>query len=200
MERGTRRTASSRSPTCTPRPNIAAKWPPCSLGGRSSAPSPGRRATRREDCRHLQASWRARAGLGAAERSGAAGQVLARLRAARAGWTGPLQSGHQVCPRRCFGQIHGLVELADKKPPRSLRLRLEGKGVPGFVKGEGKLELTEKQGQTEVRYTGEAQIGGMIAAIGQRMIEGAARKMIQQFFESAAAQLQAPARKVGGGR
>jgi len=98
------------------------------------------------------------------------------------------------------GKYTGLVELADKKPPRSLRLRLEGKGVPGFVKGEGKLELTEKQGQTEVRYTGEAQIGGMIAAIGQRMIEGAARKMIQQFFESAAAQLQAPARKVGGGR
>src|SRR5712692_1804963 len=115
MERGTRRTASSRSPTCTPRPNIAAKWPPCSLGGRSSAPSPGRRATRREDCRHLQASWRARAGLGAAERSGAAGQVLARLRAARAGWTGPLQSGHQVCPRRCFGQIHGFSRACRQK-------------------------------------------------------------------------------------
>ena len=98
------------------------------------------------------------------------------------------------------GKYTGLVELADKKSPRSLRLRLKGKGVPGFVKGEGKLELTEKQGQTEVRYTGEAQIGGMIAAIGQRMIEGAARKMIQQFFESAAAQLQAPARKVSGGR
>ncbi len=73
-------------------------------------------------------------------------------------------------------------------------------GCERFVKGEGKLELTEKQGQTEVRYTGEAQIGGMIAAIGQRMIEGAARKMIQQFFESAAAQLQTPARKAGGGR
>ena len=87
------------------------------------------------------------------------------------------------------GQYSGSVELSEKKPPRSLRLRLEGKGTPGFVTGEGQLELAEKHGQTELRYTGEAQVGGMIAGIGQRMIEGAARKLIQQFFESAAAQL-----------
>ncbi len=93
------------------------------------------------------------------------------------------------------GKFSGSVELSEKKPPRSLRLRLEGKGVPGFVKGDGRLELAEKHSQTELRYTGEAQVGGMIAAVGQRMIEGAARKMIQQFFENAAAQLQAPGKK-----
>ncbi|MBI3670159.1 MAG: carbon monoxide dehydrogenase, partial [Acidobacteria bacterium] len=48
-----------------------------------------------------------------------------------------------------------------------------------------------RHGQTELRYAGEAQVGGMIAAVGQRMIDVAARKMIQQFFESAAAQLHA---------
>ena len=90
------------------------------------------------------------------------------------------------------GQYAGSLELADKKPPHSLRLRLEGKGIPGFVKGEGQLELWEKGGQTEVRYSGEAQIGGMIAAVGQRMLDAAARKIIQQFFESAAAQLHGP--------
>jgi uncharacterized protein len=90
------------------------------------------------------------------------------------------------------GQYSGSVELADKKPPHSLRLRLEGKGVPGFVKGEGQLELSEKGGQTEMRYSGEAQIGGMIAAVGQRMLDAAARKIVQQFFECAAAQLQGP--------
>ncbi|PYU13000.1 MAG: carbon monoxide dehydrogenase [Acidobacteria bacterium] len=90
------------------------------------------------------------------------------------------------------GQYSGSVELADKKPPHSLRLRLEGKGVPGFVKGDGQLELWEKGGQTEVHYSGEAQIGGMIAAVGQRMLDAAARKIIQQFFENAAAQLQGP--------
>ena len=87
------------------------------------------------------------------------------------------------------GSYSGSLEITEKEPRRSMRLRLEGKGVPGFVKGEGKLELTAKQGQTEVRYSGEAQVGGMIAAVGQRMMDGAARKIIQQFFESAAAEL-----------
>ncbi len=91
------------------------------------------------------------------------------------------------------GQYSGSVELANKQRPQSLRLRFEGKGLPGFVKGEGQLELIGKRGQTELRYSGEAQVGGMIAAVGQRMIDVAARKIIQQFFESAAEQLKAPA-------
>lgn len=89
------------------------------------------------------------------------------------------------------GKYAGSLEITEKKPPRSLRLRLDGKGVPGFMKGEGQLELIDRHGQTELRYAGEAQVGGMIAAVGQRMIDVAARKMIQQFFESAAAQLHA---------
>ncbi len=89
------------------------------------------------------------------------------------------------------GRYTGSVELSQKKPPRSLRMRLEGKGTPGFLKGEGQLELSEKHGQTEVRYVGEAQVGGLIASVGQRMIDVAARKIIQQFFESAATQLKA---------
>ncbi len=89
------------------------------------------------------------------------------------------------------GKYAGSLEITEKKPPRSLRLRLDGKGVPGFMKGEGQLELVDQHGQTELRYAGEAQVGGMIAAVGQRMIDVAARKMIQQFFESAAAQLHA---------
>lgn len=84
------------------------------------------------------------------------------------------------------GSYAGSVELAEKNPPRSLRLKLEGKGLPGFVKGEGHLQLSASGGRTEVSYTGEANVGGMIAAVGQRMIEGAAKKIIQQFFESAA--------------
>lgn len=88
------------------------------------------------------------------------------------------------------GNYSGSVELSEKKPPHSMRMCVEGKGVPGFMKGEGQLELVEKKGQTEVKYEGEAQVGGVIAAIGQRLIEGAARRIIQQFFENAAAQLK----------
>ncbi len=98
------------------------------------------------------------------------------------------------------GSYSGSLQISEKKPPRSMRLRLEGQGIPGFVKGEGLLELVEKHGQTELRYSGEAQVGGMIAAVGQRMIEGAARKIIRQFFESVAAQLSAAQPKSGAKR
>ncbi len=87
------------------------------------------------------------------------------------------------------GKYAGAVELRDKKPPTSLRMRVEGKGAPGFMTGEGQLELSAKGGQTELHYVGEAQVGGVIASVGQRMIEAAARRIIQQFFESCAAQL-----------
>lgn len=93
------------------------------------------------------------------------------------------------------GKYAGSLELAEKKRPRSLRMKIEGKGVPGFMKGEGDLELIDKRGQTEVHYRGEAQVGGMIAAVGQRMIDAAARKIIQQFFECAAAELKSSAGK-----
>lgn len=88
------------------------------------------------------------------------------------------------------GAYAGSVELGEQQPPRSMSMRVEGKGAPGFLRGEGKLELAEKGGRTEVRYAGEAQVGGLIAAVGQRMIEAAAKKILQQFFQSASAQLQ----------
>lgn len=88
------------------------------------------------------------------------------------------------------GRYAGTLEFADKNPPHSMRMKLSGKGIPGFVDGEGRLELTEKNGQTELHYSGQAQVGGMIAAVGQRMIEGVARKIVDQFFADAAAELK----------
>ena len=87
------------------------------------------------------------------------------------------------------GKYAGAVELAEKKPPSSLKMRVEGKGLPGFMKGEGRIELKEKGSATEVHYSGEAQVGGVIASVGQRMIEAAAKKIVQQFFESAQREL-----------
>jgi carbon monoxide dehydrogenase subunit G len=88
------------------------------------------------------------------------------------------------------GKYAGTLEFSEKKPPRSMRMRLSGKGLPGFVEGTGQVELAEKGGQTELRYTGEAQVGGMVAAVGQRMIAGAARKIVDQFFAAAAEDLK----------
>ena len=90
------------------------------------------------------------------------------------------------------GKYSGSLEITEKKPPRSMRLMVEGRGTPGFMKGAGRLDMAAKGGETQVRYTGEVQVGGMIAAVGQRMIDVAARKVIQQFFESAAGLLNLP--------
>jgi uncharacterized protein len=89
------------------------------------------------------------------------------------------------------GKYNGTLEFADKKQPTSLTLKIEGKGTPGFMKGEGRLKLAPVDGgkKTELRYEGDAQVGGMIAAVGQRMIDVAARKIVSQFFEKFSSEL-----------
>jgi hypothetical protein len=88
------------------------------------------------------------------------------------------------------GKYAGTLEFAEKKPPHSLVLKMDGKGLPGFVKGEGRIQLVAKgASETELTYTGEAQVGGVIASVGQRMLDAAARKIVQQFFDSAKAEL-----------
>jgi carbon monoxide dehydrogenase subunit G len=84
------------------------------------------------------------------------------------------------------GKYSGTVELKDKNAPHSLRLCIEEKGTPGFVTGDGKLDIFEHGGHARLEYTGEAQVGGLIASVGQRMIEATARKIVQQFFSIAA--------------
>ncbi len=87
------------------------------------------------------------------------------------------------------GRFSGAVELTELDPPATLRMRVEGKGAPGFMNGEGTLSLVEAAGGTEVRYEGEAHVGGLIASVGSRLIEAAAKKVIHQFFESAQTQI-----------
>lgn len=87
------------------------------------------------------------------------------------------------------GKYAGTLQFAEKRPTHSLILKMDGQGLPGFVKGQGRIELTAKGGDTEIVYTGEAQVGGLIASVGQRMLDAAARKIVQQFFDSAKTEL-----------
>jgi len=80
------------------------------------------------------------------------------------------------------GAFDGTVRLTDRQFPESFRMAVEGAGRAGFVKGEGLLKLTEKDGGTEVAYDGELQAGGMIASVGQRLLDTTARMMIRRFF------------------
>jgi len=80
------------------------------------------------------------------------------------------------------GSYVGKVQLKDKKPPESYTLLIEGRGTPGFVTGTARIQLADKGGLTELHCEAEAKVGGMIAAIGSRLIEATAKKMMEEFF------------------
>ena len=88
------------------------------------------------------------------------------------------------------GNYVGKVQMRDQKPPESYTLIIEGKGGPGFVKGTARIQLAEKGEETELRCDADAQVGGLIAAIGSRLIEAAAKRMMDEFFKKFAAQVQ----------
>ena len=90
------------------------------------------------------------------------------------------------------GAFEGKVRITEQTPPESFRLVVEGSGRVGFVKGDGLLKLSPMEGGTEVSYEGEAQVGGTMAAIGQRLIDGTAKMMIKKFFDRLAEEAAAP--------
>jgi hypothetical protein len=59
---------------------------------------------------------------------------------------------------------------------------VEGKGAPGFLKGEGSIDLIEQGQETLVNYSGDVSVGGTIAGVGQRMVQSTAKMMAGQFF------------------
>ena len=81
------------------------------------------------------------------------------------------------------GSYVGKVQLKDKVLPESYTLVIEGKGKPGFVKGTAQIKLTDKAGQTELRCESDAQVGGLIAAVGSRLVEAAGKRMMDEFFK-----------------
>ena len=80
------------------------------------------------------------------------------------------------------GIFKGAVKLEDMRAPSHYRMVVDGKGQPGFVKGSGEINLESHDGVTVISYSGDVQIGGTIAGVGQRMIQGAAKMMVSQFF------------------
>jgi len=77
----------------------------------------------------------------------------------------------------------GSVILSDVNPPNSYTLTGQGKGGPaGFAKGVAKVALTEEGGFTVLRYSAQASVGGKLAQIGQRLIDGTAKKLSEEFF------------------
>ena len=81
------------------------------------------------------------------------------------------------------GLFTGKVKIVDAKPHDSFRLLVEGSGKVGFLKGEGLLTLFPVDGSTEIKYDGDVNVGGTIAAVGQRLIDTTSKMIIKKFFE-----------------
>lgn len=89
------------------------------------------------------------------------------------------------------GTYSGRVRLEDVQPPEHYKIVLDGKGTNGFVQGAGTVDLAEDGDSTKITYGGDAQVGGTIASVGQRLIEGASKTLINQSLKALAAQIEA---------
>jgi carbon monoxide dehydrogenase subunit G len=81
------------------------------------------------------------------------------------------------------GTYKGKVAIVEKQPPTMYTLQVEGSGGPGFVKGSAKISLEGNGDTTSVKVEGDGQVGGMLAGVGQRMLPGVAKMLMNQFFE-----------------
>lgn len=107
----------------------------------------------------------------------------------------------------------GKVTLSELDPPNGYTISGEGQGgVAGFAKGGAKVKLTEDAGETVLTYEAKAEVGGKLASVGSRLVEGVAKKQADDFFRKfseivgggaeavpAAEQAAAPAESEEGG-
>ncbi|MCL4295915.1 MAG: carbon monoxide dehydrogenase subunit G [Anaerolineae bacterium] len=89
------------------------------------------------------------------------------------------------------GQFEGIVNLSNINAPESYRMQVDGKGAPGFMKGVGEVRLEDQGDATLMHYTGEAQVGGRIASVGQRLLDSSAKALTRQSLDGLHEQIKA---------
>ncbi len=83
------------------------------------------------------------------------------------------------------GEFSGLLVISNENHPRSYTMTVDGRGKPGFLKGTGDILLVDQGDDgTAMQYTGEVQVGGKLAAVGQRLIDTVSKSIISQAFET----------------
>jgi uncharacterized protein len=95
------------------------------------------------------------------------------------------------------GSYGGKVRIEEKKPPESFTLHAEGKGGPGWVKGTARIRVLPKGVGSELQCDSDGQVGGLIAAVGSRLIEAVGKKMLDAFFRKLELQLAVNAENAG---
>ena len=115
---------------------------------------------------------------------------------------GSVEDGFEATVVQKIGPVKatfkGAVQLTDIVEGESCTISGEGKGGPaGFAKGGAKVRLAEVEGGTELSYDVEAKIGGKIAQLGSRIIDGVARKLADEFFTKFQSVVEGPAEESG---
>jgi carbon monoxide dehydrogenase subunit G len=82
------------------------------------------------------------------------------------------------------GVFTGLARMQDVHAPESYTLNVEGRGAPGFVKGSAAMRLEDDGGATAVTCDADVAVGGLIVAVGSRLIDAVAKRMMDRFFEN----------------
>jgi uncharacterized protein len=89
------------------------------------------------------------------------------------------------------GTYNGKVRIADKQEPTDYTLHVEGSGGGNFVRGAAKISLApDGDAKTKVSVDADGQVGGTVAGVGQRMLGGVAKMLMDQFFNCMRKQLQ----------
>ena len=84
------------------------------------------------------------------------------------------------------------VALTDLQPPERMNVQVDGKGAVGFTRGVAAIRLEEDAGdRTRLHYTSEVQVGGRVAAVGQRVLESVSKTMMRQALDALERELQA---------
>ena len=82
-------------------------------------------------------------------------------------------------------KFKGKLALSDLDPPNSYSIAFEGQGgVAGFGKGGAKVQLLPEAGNTKLSYQVKANVGGKLAQIGSRLVDAAAKKLAEEFFNA----------------
>lgn len=89
------------------------------------------------------------------------------------------------------GQFQGTLRLTDLRPLEGYRMKLRGEGPAGFMEGEGDLRLAGEGSETTLTYDLDAQVGGRIAGVGQRLLDSSARSIARQGLEGLGRELEA---------
>lgn len=81
------------------------------------------------------------------------------------------------------GKYEGNVKITDKQEPNSYRMHLDGKGPQGQMTGDGLIEFIPEGAGTRIKWSGDANVRGVLARIGSRVIQPAAKTIVGQFFK-----------------